>query len=63
MVLQTIPDSSINTVARIVSAPLLGVVAAQAGPGACFGLASLFAALAAATALIRRVVVLRGFFA
>ena len=42
-------DSSINTVARIVSAPLLGALWHAGGPGACFATASAVMLLSAAT--------------
>ena len=55
-------DSSINTVARIISAPLLGALWHAGGPGACFATASAVMLLSAATTVIRRWWVLRDLY-
>ena len=55
-------DSSLNTVARIVSAPLLGALYGVAGPAVCFGTASAVLFASAATTVIRRVYVMRGLY-
>ena len=56
-------DGSVNTVARIVSAPLLGALYAWGGASACFGTASALVALSALIALGRRLIVMRGLYA
>ena len=56
-------DGSVNTVARIVSAPLLGAPYAWGGASACFGTASALVALSALIALGRRLIVMRGLYA
>ena len=55
-------DSSINTVARIVSAPLLGALYGAAGPSVCFGTAAAVLFASAATAVVRRVFVMRDLY-
>ena len=55
-------DSSLNTVARIVSAPLLGALYGVAGPAVCFGTASAVLFASAATTVIRRFYVMRGLY-
>lgn len=55
-------DSSINTVARIMAAPVLGALYRSRGPGACFAMASLAALVSAMTAIIRRAIVMRGLY-
>ena len=55
-------DASLNTVARIVAAPVLGAVWHACGPGACFATASGVMLLSALTALVRRWWVLREFY-
>ena len=54
-------DGSINTIARILSSPLLGALYAVGGARACFGTASGALFLSAAITIFRRLVVLRGF--
>lgn len=56
-------DSSLNTVARILAAPILGAVWHAGGPGACFAAASGVLLLSALTTILRRVWVLRGLYA
>ena len=55
-------DGSINTIARIVSAPLLGAVWHIRGPGSCFAAASGVLLLSALTTALRRFWVLRGMY-
>jgi len=52
-------DEAINTVARVISGPLLGHLYKVFGPSVCFGTASAATGLAAIVTMLRRLMVLR----
>jgi len=52
-------DGAINTVARVISGPLLGHLYKVFGPSVCFGTASAATGLAAIVTMLRRLMVLR----
>ena len=56
-------DGTINTVARIISAPLLGALYAAGGAGMCFAAASAAVALSAVVTTLRRMLVMRELYA